>query len=180
MKIRTITISFLIAISTLLWTGCGKVGPEGPQGPQGPASSDIISSIWYTPGANDWTYDNTVKEWYYDVSNAVTTAEITKDIVENGVVLAYMSSSADHPANSVRPLPSYAMGCDWNFLIHTYGSIEFTSNALTNPGSIEVSFRFILIPASVYLKSTKVKSKSVVELKNMPYQDVCKMFGIQE
>ena len=172
MKIKTLSISFLITTTALLWTGCGKEGPQGPAGYDG--NANVISSIWYKPSV--WTYDNTSQEYYFDVTNS----EITKDIVENGVVLAYMSSSADHPANSVRPLPSYAMGCDWNFLIHTYGSIEFTSNALTNPGSIEVSFRFILIPASVYLKSTKVKSKSVVELKNMPYQDVCKMFGIQE
>ena len=166
MKIKSIAILLVIASSTILWTGCRKEVTQGP---------DVISSIWYTPATNAWTYDNTAKEWYYDVSDG----EITQDVVENGVVLAYMSSTADHPANSVRPLPSYAMGCDWNFLIHSYGSIEFTSNALTDPGTIEVSFRFILVPASVYLKSAKLKSTRIADLKTMPYQEVCQLLGIQ-
>jgi len=175
MKINTISISLLIAASTLLWTGCVKEGPQGPAGYDGyDGNANVISSIWYTPSS--WKYDNTTPEYYFDVQNA----EITEDIVENGVVLAYMKSPADYPVNSIRPLPSLAMGCDWNFLIHTYGKIEFTSNALDDPGSITTSFRFILIPASVYLKSTKLKSKSVTELKNMPYADVCKLLGIKE
>lgn len=177
MKIKTLTLTLLVATSAVLWTGCGK-GPVGPMGPAGYDGKDanVISSPWITPASNAWTYDNVTKEYYYDIADN----EITQDIVENGVVLAYMTSPDDIPTNSVRPLPAYAMGCDWTFLIHSYGSIEITSNAIANPGNVDISFRYILIPATIYLKSTKLKSKSIVELKNMPYEEVCSMFGIKQ
>lgn len=171
MKIKTFALSLLLASSSVLWTSCGKEGPPGLDG-----NANVISSPWISPASNSWTYDNVKKEYYYDIADN----EITQDIVENGVVLAYMTSADDTPANSVRPLPAYTMGCDWTFLIHSYKSIEFTSNAVANPGNVAISFRYILIPASVYLKSARLKSKSITELKNMPYEEVCNMFGIQQ
>jgi hypothetical protein len=174
MKIKTITISLLIGLSAFVWTSCVKEGPIGPQGPAGvDGNANVIASPWYTP--NSWNYDNATLEYYFDVSNSA----ITSDIVENGAILAYASLPNDVYPYAVRPLPAYALGCDWDFLIPDYGSIEFTTDAASTPGTSGYSFRFILIPSSYTLtKSTRLKSIS--DLKNMPYQDVCKLLGIQE
>jgi hypothetical protein len=178
MKIR-ITISFLlISISSILWTGCVKEGPVGPQGPSGTngtngfdGNANVIASPWYTPS---WT--GQTGDWYFDVANAA----ISQDIVEGGVILAYMSVPGDIYANAVRPLPAYALGANWDFLIPDYGAIEFTCDSNLIPGSDKYYFRFILIPASTPLKSGKLKSGEINDLKNKSYQEVCKILGIQE
>ena len=186
MNIRTISAFLVITFAAFFASGCVKEGPVGPRGPSGPAglngadgASAVISSPWYTPTA--WSYDSNNKEYYFDVTNS----EITQDIVENGVILAYCSLPNDVYQSAVRQMPAYALGCNWDYLIPDYGSIEFLTDAVATPGTSGYSFRFVLVPASVLLtKSAPVKSKSVLDmketLKNMSYSEVCKMFNIKE
>jgi len=171
---KTITsISNLLVISTLLfWTGCVKEGPAGRDGTNGlNGNANVISSPWYHPV--DWT--GQTSDWYFQVSNSA----INQDIVENGVILAYASLPGDIYAAAVRPMPCWAIGANWDFLIPDYGLIEFTSDAPTKPGTTGYSFRFILIPASNFLKSTQ-KIKVIEELRKMSYIEVCKKYGIPE
>ncbi len=175
MKFKTIILSLLIAIPTLLLTGCKNEGPQGPAGLDG--NANVIASQWYTPTA--WVGES--GDWYFAISNAA----ITKDIVESGVVLAYVSLPGDVYDFAVRPLPAYAIDANWDFLLpndgaSTYGAIEFTSNMTNKPGTTDYNFRFILIPSNVSLKSASLNASGISDLKKMPYQEVCKLFGIQE
>jgi hypothetical protein len=172
MKTKLIVLSLLIASTIFVWNGC--TGPEGPAGYDGKdgADANVISSPWYKPD----TWHSAPDAWYFDVQSSY----ITQDIVENGIILAYVSLPDDVYANAVRPLPANALGCNWSFLIPDYGSIEFMCDAIEQPGIDHYLFRFILVPASTLLKSSKLKSTQVTDLKNMPYKDVCKIFGIKE
>lgn len=170
MKTKINTIYLLAAFSTLVFTGCNNEGMQGPAG----QDATVYYSEWFTPA--DWSGDS--GDWYFD-ANA---PDITENIVENGVVLAYVSLAGDlYDATSVRPLPAYAVGANWSFLIYQYGSIEFTCDMTLKPLTTGNNFRFIAIPGSTLaLKSATLKNKSGQELRNMPYKDVCKLFNIPE
>jgi hypothetical protein len=171
MKTRISAIVLLAAVSVILFTGCGKDGPAGPQGPAG-QSATVYYSEWFSPAS--WSGGS--GDWYF-VANA---PDLTQDIVEGGVVLAYAWLAGDmYEGSSVRPLPAYAVGANWSFLIHQYGSIEFTSDMFAPPLTTGNKFRFVAIPGTIpALKSgTPV---SIQELKSMPYKEICSMFNIPE
>jgi len=74
---------------------------------------------------------------------------LTQNVVESGVVLAYVWLDGDlYNSTTVRPLPAYALGANWSFLIHQYGSIEFTCDLSTQPYNANDKFRFIAIPGT--------------------------------
>lgn len=179
-------LSLFAAVAAFALVSC--TGSEGPMGPQGPAGIDgtngnanVIASSWYTPT----TWAGQSGDWYFDLSNA----NITKDVVESGVVLAYVSLPGDIYNAPVRPLPTYALGANWEFLIPDYGQIEFMSDKSTIPPA-GCSFRYVIIPASYtfqatantssLLKSKAMQQITVNDLKTMPYSDVCKLLNIAE
>ena len=176
MKAKLIFLTLFVATTVLTWSGCGKEGPAGRDGINGTngldGNANVISSPWYTPTA----WNGQTGDWYFDVSNSA----ITQNIVEGGVILAYVSLPGDTYASAVRPIPAYALGSNWDFLIPDYGQIEFLNDALTKPGTTNYFFRFILIPASTSLKSTAGNTYSADELRKMSYIEVCKKFGIPE
>lgn len=168
MKTKPIILLLLASFSLLFWPGCEKEGPAGPPGKDG--NANVIASPWYTPSV----WNGQTGDWYFDVSNSA----INQDIVESGVILAYASLPGDLYDGAVRPLPCWAIGANWDFLIPGYGMIEFTSDALTKPGTSGYSFRFILIPASHFLKSSEGREAYLVSLKKMSYEEVCDRFSI--
>ncbi|MFZ4522561.1 MAG: hypothetical protein ACOYNC_12705 [Bacteroidales bacterium] len=167
------TLFLFAAISALLFSGCNK---EGPQGPQGPAGQDapVYYSEWFSPTV----WSGISGDWYF----AASAPDLNADIVENGVVLAYAWLADDiYEGTSVRPLPAYAVGANWSFLVHDYGSIEFTSDMFAAPLTTGNKFRFIAIPGTtIALKSGAVGYKSMQELKSMSYREICKMYNIPE
>jgi len=172
MKMITKTI-FLIAFTILGFTSCSDQGEPGPAGLDG-LDATVYYSQWITPSA--WL--GTSGDWYFDVK----APDLTADIVENGVVLAYVWLAGDlYDSSSVRPLPAYAVDTNWSFLIHEYGNIEFTSDMISRPLTTGNKFRFIAIPGNIEtLKSASLKNKSEQELKSMTYKDVCKLYNIPE
>ena len=167
-----IIISFLfVAFSTLVFTGCSKdAGPAGADG----QDATVYYSDWVTPSA--WL--GASGDWYFDIN----APDLTADIVENGVVLAYVWLSDDiYEGTTVRPLPAYAVGANWSFLVHEYGSIEFTSDMISKPATTGNKFRFIAIPGTTTtLKSAALNNKSIQDLKSMSYKEVCKALNIAE
>lgn len=170
MKTKFQLLAIFIAASALFLTGCGKEGPPGKDGVDG--NANVIASQWYTPSV--WA--GQTGDWYFDISSTA----ITQDIVENGVILAYCSLPGDIYSAAVRPMPCFAIGADWDFLIPDYGQIEFTSDALNKPGTTGYYFRFVLIPASHFLKSSSGAAVTANELRKMPYSEICKKYGIKE
>ena len=166
MKTITVLSTMLLVTGLILLNGCVKEGPAGPSG-----NANVIYSQWYTPTA----WNGQTGDWYFDISNT----GISQDIVEHGIILAYASLPGDIYPAAVRPLPAWALGCNWDYLIPDYGQIEFTSDALTKPGTTGYSFRFVLVPANNILKSSG-NSSYAEHLKNMTYLEICKKFGIPE
>jgi len=173
MKTKKNNIFLFVAFSVLVFTRCKKDGTQGPAGMDG-QNATVYYSEWFTPSA----WSGTTGDWYFD-ANA---PDLTENIVENGVVLAYVWLAGDlYDATSVRPLPAYAVGANWSFLIHQYETIEFTCDMNSIPLITGNKFRFIAIPGTTLtLKSALLKNKSGQELRNMPYKDVCKLFNIPE
>jgi hypothetical protein len=173
MKTKISTIYLFIAFSTLVFTGCKNEGEQGPEGPAG-LDATVYYSKWITPSA--WLGNS--GDWYFDVN----APDLTEDIVENGVILAYVWLAGDiYDATAVRPLPAYAVGANWSFLISEYERIEFTSDMISKPLTTGNQFRFIAIPGNIEtLKSASLKSISEPELRSMSYKEVCKFLNIPE
>ena len=159
-----------MAFSTVLFSGCNNKGLDGLDG----QNASVYYSEWITPTA--WL--GTSGDWYFDVN----APDLTTNIVENGLVLGYVWLAGDlYNATAVRPLPAYAVGANWSFLIHQYGSIQFTSDMISKPLTSGNKFRFIAIPGTIStLKSALLKDSREQELRNMSYKDVCKLFSIPE
>ena len=171
MKSKIPTIYLFVAFTMLFFAGCKKeAGPAGLDG----QNATVYYSDWVTP--SDWL--GASGDWYFDVS----APDLTADIVENGVVLAYVWLAGDlYNATAVRPLPAYAVGANWSFLIHQYETIEFTSDLNLKPLTTGNKFRFIAIPGTITtLKSAKLNNKSSHDLGSMKYKDVCKLLNIPE
>lgn len=166
------TLTFFVFIGLII-AGCVSEGPMGPEGiPGRDGNANVYYSNWYSP--SQW--NGQTGDWYFDVADNA----ITEDIVESGVILAYMSIPGDIYPNAVRPMPAYANGVNWDFLIPDYGTIEFTTDALNVPGTQNYLFRFVLIPSNIQLKAGSMKGTTIKELKAMSYREVCNKLGIPE
>jgi hypothetical protein len=170
MKTGSRTLFLCIIISSLIVAGCGKEGPPGPEGQSAP----VYYSEWFSP--TSWSGSS--GDWYF----AATAPDLTKEIVENGVVLAYVWLAGDvYDGTSVRPLPATAVGANWSFLVHEYGNIEFTSDMFARPGTTGNKFRFIAIPGTITaLKSAGPECRSEEELRSMSYKVICRLYNVPE
>ena len=167
MKTKINIIWLLLAFSILVFTGCKDKDEEDGLG------TTVYYSEWITPSA--WLGES--GDWYFSVD----APELTADIVERGVILAYVSLDGDVYEAPVRPLPAYAVGANWSFLIPDYELIEFTSDMSTQPKTTGNSFRFIAIPGNTdTLKSASMGKMNEQVLRSMSYNDVCKLFNIPE
>ncbi len=173
MKTKINTLYLLLAFTVITFAGCGQDGVQGPAGVNG-QNADVFYSEWFSPTA----WSGTSGDWYFSAA----APDLTQDIVENGVILAYVWLDGDlYSSTSVRPLPAYAVGANWSFLIHQYGSIEFTSDMINQPLTATNKFRFIAIPGtSVALKSALSKYPTRSALMNMPYKEACTLFKVSD
>ena len=173
MKTTFRTVFLFAAIAAVIITGCQKEGPPGPAGIDG-QNATVYYSEWFSPAS--WSGGS--GDWYF----AASAPDLTQDVVENGVVLAYCWLAGDlYGGSSVRPLPAYAVGANWSFLVHQYGSIEFNSDMFAPPVTSGNKFRFIAIPGTTHaLKSGTPGYRSEQELKSMSYKEVCKLYNIPE
>jgi hypothetical protein len=172
MKPKISTIILLLVFTILIITGCAKDGAQGPAGLDG-QNAAVYYSEWFSPT----TWSGTSGDWYFSAS----APDLTKSAVENGVVLAYVWLAGDvYSSTSIRPLPAYAVGANWSFLVHQYGAIEFTSDMINQPLTTH-KFRFIAIPGtSVALKSALLKYPSTSAIMNMPYKEACTLFSVSD
>jgi hypothetical protein len=154
----------LLAFSILVFAGCKENDDDDELVPT------VYSSEWITPSA--WL--GTSGDWYFSVD----APELTADIVEGGVILAYASLIGDIYEAAVRPLPAYAVNANWSFLIPDYEIIEFTSDMISQPVTTGNYFRFVAIPGNTEI--LKSASFTEQELRNMTYKEVCKLFNIPE
>lgn len=173
---------FLFLAFLGLLSGCVKEGPEGPVGPPGRDGRDgqdgLDTEIYYSDWYEPITWAGQSGDWYFDVSNSA----ITEDMLNTGIILAYVSFQDDIYEWAVRPMPAYALGANWDFVLPGAGSIEFLCDMPDYPGTTGLLFRFILIPSNIPVKkSGSVENNlNIEELKLLPYSEVCKKLGIPE
>lgn len=165
-------ITYLIIVFVgMLFNACKEDAVPGPPGRDG-LNATVYYSEWFSPG----TWAGTSGDWYFDAS----APDLTEDIVEGGVILAYAWLDGDIVKDAVRPLPAYVAGANWEFLIPEYGTIEFICDMDTKPATSANKFRFIAIPGTIpALKSASIKDQNL-QLKNMSYQEVCRLLNIPE
>jgi hypothetical protein len=137
MKTKIMIYLFLV-FSILVFTGC-KEKEDGLDGLDD-LDATVYYSGWITPSA--WLGTST--DWYFNID----APNLTADIVERGVILAYASLDGDIYDAAVRPLPAYAVGANWSFLIPDYAIIEFTSDMISQPLTTGNHFRYIAIPGN--------------------------------
>lgn len=169
MKTKMKTAYLLIAFALLTFTGCGKDGAPGTNG----ENAAVYYSEWFTPT----TWSGNAGDWFFSAS----APDLTQNNVENGVVLAYVWLAGDvYSSTAIRPLPAFAVGGNWSYLIHEYGNIEFTSDMINQPLTTH-KFRFVVIPGtSAALKSAATKYPTQSALLNMPYAEACQLFDIKD
>lgn len=172
MKTKISTIYLILVFTVINFTGCSKDGPQGPAGLDG-QNAEVYYSEWFSP--TSWS--GNTSDWYFSAS----APDLTQSVIDNGLVLAYMRLTGDvYNPNTVRPLPAYALGANWSFLIHQTGSIEFTCDMNTQPFNSGDKFRFVVIPGtSPALKAAAIKYNTKSKLINMPYSEACKFFDIK-
>lgn len=171
------TLLLILAFLPFLFNACSDDSIPGPPGPAGQDGQDgldatVYYSEWFSP--TEWSGES--GDWYFDAA----APDLTEDIVEGGVILAYAWLAGDvYEGAAVRPLPAYAVGANWSFLVADYEIIEFTCDMIEQPLTSENQFRFIAIPGTIpSLKSGSLKS--VQDLRNMSYPEVCKLLNIPE
>jgi hypothetical protein len=167
-------VSWLLAATALLsLAGCGDDGTPGRPGQDG-RDATVYYSEWFSPAV----WSGVSGDWFFTAS----APDLTEDIVEGGVILAYVWLEGDlYDGNAVRPLPAFAVGANWSFLVHEYGFIEFTSDMIAAPATTGNFFRFIAIPGTIpALKSAPAGRFSEEELKSMSYEEICAVFAIPE
>jgi hypothetical protein len=159
-----VRIFFALSISIVL-TACTETDNLEPE-------ADIYASPWYTPTS----WEGEAYDWYFGVTNAA----ISEEVVEEGIILAYMSIPDDLYEGAVRPLPAWAVGANWEYIIPGYGEIEFLCDKETVPGTTEHYFRFVLIPPGKIISTKKSTALTREQLMQMPYKEVCDLLGIEE
>ena len=192
-------VPLLILTLGVLQFNCSKEGPAGPQGnpgPQGPAgaagaagptgpagSANVIYSAWFLTGAANW--DTTVVDaatyGAFAILDKAATG-VTQDIIDNGIVLAYMKGdpSTGLP-DDVFPLrytigPGFGFTDHWDFVLNAPGNIRFLYKSdfpwtATELGGI--SFRYVIVPGGVAGGRLREPSK-------MTYGEVYAAYGIPQ
>lgn len=166
MKTKIKLSCLVIVFSILSFSGCVNDGDAG-------LDARVYYSEWFSPAA--WA--GVSGDWYFDAS----APDLTEDIVEEGVVLAYAWLDGDlYAGTAVRPLPAYAVGANWGFLIHEYGYIQFICDSAAVPSTAH-QFRFVAIPGTVpALNSSSMAGYSEQEMRDMSYMEICRLFNIPE
>jgi len=191
-------IPLVILTLGVLQFSCSKEGPAGPQGdagPQGPTgatgasgaagptgSANVIYSAWFLTGAAGW--DTVVADaspyGAFAIYDKATTG-FPQDIIDNGIVLAYMKGDPTTGlTNDVFPLP-YTIGGTgfgftdhWDFVLNTAGNIRFMykSDAPWTPTELGgISFRYVIVPGGI-------SSGRMRDPRKMTYDEVCEAYGI--
>jgi len=186
-------VPLVILTLGVLQFSCSKEGPAGPQGnpgAQGPAgaagsagpagTANVMYSAWFLTGASGWdTVTNAANYGAYATYDKAA-ASVTQDVIDNGIVLAYMKGDPTTGlADDVFPLP-YTIGPGfgftdhWDFVLNTVANIRFLykSDFPWTPTELGgISFRYVIVPSGV-------PTGRIRDPRKMTYDEVCDAYGI--
>jgi hypothetical protein len=176
--------SLLLIVFGLMIVGCE--GPEGPRGPAGPAgTANVIYSDWYSP--ETWELDTVFG--VHERSYTMTTASLTQDIIDNGVVLVYMRFSGLNPEINQLPITLADVGLSFFFRAQA-GSVKAVYYIPADPGTDpsvippQNLVRYVLIPGGVLDAAALMEGVTSGQLRgtldSMQYREVCELFAVPE
>lgn len=177
-------VSSLLLCLALVSSGCsGDDGARGPAGP--PGTANVIYSDWFTP--DTWTASTVFG--VHERSYTMTTALLTQEIVDHGVILVYMRFVGLNPEINQLPILLADVGLSFFFRAEA-GSITAVYYAVDSPGSdpsvISSSnvVRYVLIPGGVLADAALIEGVAPEQLagslRAMPYSDMCRRFDLPE
>lgn len=152
----------LLAVSLATATSCNKEvqGPQGPKGDNG--NANVVSKTDYKVYTADWVKNTPNNLWSADIY----VADITADIVKNGLVQVYEVNS-----DIIVPLPYTLVGESMLFAF-TNGKITIFNNYISgttpNPGA--KTFRVVIIPSSGLITHPNVDYTN--------YDEIAKAFNL--
>lgn len=165
-------IKILSTLVILFAIACTKEGPQGPAGTNG--NANVIYSSWVTISGT--TRDTTVDGSKHKIKHFIADS-LTADNLSNAAILSFFKIPGDE---NIYPLPytSYAGGiANTISTLPSVGKLFITRFTHDNSGSIGISsslqYRYIIIPGSKNLRLAK-------PLKNMSYDEICKMYDITQ
>lgn len=188
----------IAVILVLLISSCADDGPAGPAGPVGPVgaagppgatgSANVIYSDWFGPEAYTMSTVFGMKVF----AHTTDVAEITQEIVDQGVVLVYGKLSGYVPSvwpdGQVGQLPislTYNQGdiqSDTWSAYATVGKLRITfvnSVNFYNSIATQHQFRYVIIPGGVAVGG-RVASLDVARLKSLSYGEAMAELGIPQ
>jgi hypothetical protein len=198
----------LITISCTKEGPEGPVGAQGSQGPPGTpgangtpgapgapgaaGTANVIYSTWVASVTADWVLGYVAPN-NYNVERCYnrTAAGVTQAILDQGVVLCYgknftIGASTILPNVQLLPYRESFNGQSYSFVLDV-GKIAFTydpdGTAPVRPVSqlAGISYRYVIIPGGVSggrMANGAAAGYSVDQLKQMPYEQVMKLFNI--
>lgn len=169
----------------------GAAGPAGPAGPPGPSGAGVTYSAWYTTVAGDWSTTGVDQYTAAALVNRTAPA-ITQAIMDNGVVLAYVSAwrvFGFPRATEVAPLPYFADNIFmdyYDFVIPSVGNIRYlykSEDPWDAANLAGTKYRYVVIPGTTaggrgVNGGTTFEGYTKDELKAMSYSQVAALFNI--
>ncbi len=142
----------------------GQMGATGATGATGPAGStgavNIIYSDWFNVEINDWEITNNFR-----IDFDFATNDISQEIVDNGVVLAYLSQNGN-----VFPLPvSFSNGIQHQYY-YGLNNIHFYVQSDVAIVPQDFTYRYVIIPGG---------GRWANQI-NKEYKAICQQFGIPQ
>lgn len=147
-KIKLLTIGFC---TLLMMSACKKEGPAGPAGKDG--NANVISSNTVTLNFWNTVYDDGTEFTY---SSNLTWGEITQDVRDNGLVIAYMK---DNSTSSWYAMPYSYSGDGYGYTFNydfNIGTANIYYEGYDNSGSPGASaltglftVRLVAVPAAI-------------------------------
>lgn len=160
--IKFIAISLLIAGATSL-SSCKKEGPVGPKGDTGLQGNANVKSGIVT--ISNWMYDGTNKNY----TATIIDNDITQNIVDAGVVMAYLYQNG---ANLALPTTIYPTSSYSSTLSFIYGLqqviIRIQDSDLTQPnypGSL--TFRIVKVAPSFLIANPNIDWEDYAQVKHV-------------
>ena len=170
-KIKLLTIGFC---TLLMMNACKKEGPPGPAGADG--NANVISSNTVTLNFWNTVYDDGTEFTY---SSSLTWSEITQDIRDRGLVIAYLK---DNTTSAWYAMPYSYSGDGYGYTFNydfNVGTANIYFEGYDNSGSPGASalsglytVRLVAVPASVRLANPDIDWTS--------YEQVSKLIANQQ
>jgi hypothetical protein len=166
---KTVKTYLLLAIIVSFVTACKKEGPPGPAGKDG--NANVISSNTVTLNFWNTVYDDGTEFTY---SSNLTWAEITQDIRDRGLVIAYLK---DNSTSSWYAMPYSYSGDGYGYTFNydfNVGTANIYYEGYDNTGSPGASalngvftVRLVAVPASVRIANPNVDWTSYEEVSRL-------------